>query len=44
MKSKSEKYRIVLSRIAAAIGLFFLCSTQNYWETKNETITLFCSL
>ena len=39
MKLKIERYRIVLSRIAAAFGLFFLCSTQSYWETKNETIT-----
>ncbi|MCK4825579.1 isoprenylcysteine carboxylmethyltransferase family protein [bacterium] len=39
MKLKFEKYRIFLSRIAAVIGLFFLCSTQSYWETKNETLT-----
>jgi len=38
---KFEKYRIFLSRIAAVIGLFFLCSTQSYWETKNETLTFF---
>lgn len=39
MKLKTEKYRIVLSRIAAAISLFFLCSTQSYWETKSETFS-----
>ncbi|MDO9567034.1 MAG: isoprenylcysteine carboxylmethyltransferase family protein [Candidatus Desulfaltia sp.] len=41
MKLKPEKYRIILSRIAAAIGLFFLCTTQSYWETKNEAFTSF---
>jgi len=39
MASKSEKYRIFLSRIAAAISLFFLCATQSYWETNNETLS-----
>ncbi len=39
MKSKTEIYRIVLSRIAAAISLFFVCSTQSYWETTKETFT-----
>jgi len=39
MKSKFEKYRIVLSRIAVVIALFFFFSTQSYWETKNEKIT-----
>ena len=39
MKLKTEKYRIFLSRIAAAISLFFLCSTQSYWETKSETFS-----
>jgi len=38
MKLNSEKYRIFLSRIAAAVSLFFLCSTQSYWNTENETI------
>ncbi len=41
MKFKVEKYRIFLSRIAATIGLFFLCSTNSYWEIKNETVTFF---
>ena len=39
MKFKFEKYRIVLSRIAAAIVLFFFFTTQSYWEIKNEKIT-----
>lgn len=43
MKFKSEKYRIVLSRIAAAIVLFFFLSTQSYWETKNEKVAIFLS-
>ncbi len=44
MKFNVEKYRIFLSRIAAAIGLFFLCSTKSYWETKDEVITFFLFL
>lgn len=39
MHSKSERYRIILSRIAAVAILFFLFTTQSVWETKNETIT-----
>jgi len=39
MKLKIEKLRIPLSRIAAIVGLFFICSTNSYWETKNETIS-----
>jgi protein-S-isoprenylcysteine O-methyltransferase Ste14 len=40
MKSKSEKYRIVLSRIAAAVSLFFICTTRSSWEVNNnENIT-----
>lgn len=41
MKIKTEKYRIAVSRVAAAVGLFFLCSTQSYWKAKNETVTFF---
>ncbi|QTA89120.1 methyltransferase family protein [Desulfonema magnum] len=44
MKFNTEKYRIVLSRIAAAAALFFLCGTQSRWETENELITLFLFL
>ena len=39
MRSKSEKYRLLLSRIAVAISVFFLCITQSYWETKNAKVT-----
>jgi len=39
MKLNSEKYRGFLSRIAVALCLFFLCTTQSYWETNNEGIT-----
>lgn len=30
---------MVLTRIAAAIVLFFLVTTQSYWETRNEAVT-----
>jgi len=39
MKIKIEKLRIPLSRIAAIVGLFFICSTNSYWETANELIS-----
>ena len=39
MHSKFERYRIISSRIAAVIILFFLSTTQSVWETKNETVT-----
>lgn len=39
MRLKIEKSRILLSRIAAAAVLFFLCSTESYWETENEMIS-----
>ncbi len=39
MELKFEKYRIILSRIAATIVLFFFITTQSYWETKNDKIT-----
>lgn len=39
MKSNFEQYRIVLSRIAATIALFFFITTRSYWETKNDKIT-----
>jgi len=39
VKSRFEKYRIVLSRVMAAIVLFFFFTTQSYWEIKNEMIT-----
>lgn len=34
-----EHLRLPLSRIAAAIGLFFLCSTTSYWDTKNSAVS-----
>ncbi|MBI4772660.1 MAG: isoprenylcysteine carboxylmethyltransferase family protein [Deltaproteobacteria bacterium] len=40
MSTKSEKYRILLSRIAAAAGFFLFCVTRSYWETSNEKFTL----
>jgi len=39
MHSKSERYRIILSRIAAVAILFFLFTTRSVWETRNEKIT-----
>jgi protein-S-isoprenylcysteine O-methyltransferase Ste14 len=41
MHSKIEKYRIILSRMAAVVVLFFLFTTQSLWETKNEVLTFF---
>ena len=41
MHSKFEKYRIILSRIAAVVVLFFLFTTQSLWETKSELMALF---
>lgn len=44
MRLGFEKYRIFLSRIAAAFVLFFICTTKSYWEELNKPITfsLFC--
>ena len=39
MTKKFEKYRIGLSRLVAAVSLFFICTTQSYWDLKNEYIT-----
>ena len=43
MKSKSEKYRILLSRIAAVAAFFLLCASKSYWETKNEKMAIVLS-
>ena len=40
MKSKIEKYRIGLSRLAAAIFFFLICTVGSYWETENMYISL----
>jgi len=34
-----EKYRILLSRVAVIIFLFFFITTENYWEVNNEYIS-----
>ncbi|MDY0044814.1 MAG: isoprenylcysteine carboxylmethyltransferase family protein [Syntrophales bacterium] len=39
MKFYIEKYRIAVSRIVAAIILFFVFATQSKWETTNEKVT-----
>lgn len=44
MNSKFEKYRMILSRIAAIIVLFFIFSTQSYWEAANELVSCFLFL
>ena len=41
MHSLSERYRMLLSRAAAGIVLFFLVTTRSRWEASNEVIT-FC--
>jgi protein-S-isoprenylcysteine O-methyltransferase Ste14 len=41
MNSTFEKYRIILSRLAAVLVLFFLFTTQSSWETRNEALTFF---
>ena len=41
MTSTFEKYRIILSRFAAVLVLFFLFTTQSCWETRNEALTFF---
>jgi len=33
------RLRIPITRIAAGIGLFFLCSTTSYWDTKNSAVS-----
>ena len=44
MLSFIEKYRLSLSRIVAAIGLFFVFRTESYWESKDELVTSFLFL
>ena len=39
MHSMTEKYRMVISRIAAVIFLFFLFTTKSHWEAQNEAVT-----
>ena len=36
MLSYIEHYRILISRIAAALVLFFIFTTKSHWETGNE--------
>ncbi len=44
MKSKIEKYRMILSRIAAIIVMFMIFFTESFWETENEMVTFFLFL
>jgi protein-S-isoprenylcysteine O-methyltransferase Ste14 len=44
MHSKFERYRIILSRFAAVVVLFFIFTAQSAWEIKNEKITFFLFL
>lgn len=39
MHSITEKYRMLMSRIAAVIFLFFLFTTKSHWEAQNEAVT-----
>lgn len=39
-KSRLEKYRILLTRIAAAIAFFLYVASANYWESRNMAIPL----
>ncbi len=39
MHSLTEKYRMVISRVAAAIVLFLLFTTKSHWEAQNEAVT-----
>jgi protein-S-isoprenylcysteine O-methyltransferase Ste14 len=39
MKSKSEKFRLPVSRAATLISLVFLCTTRSRWETNHEAVT-----
>lgn len=40
-----EKYRILVSRVSAIIALFFICTTESYWEIANDQVSfsLFCA-
>ena len=38
MRSKFETYRIILSRLAAVMVLFFLFTTRSAWETRTEAL------
>ncbi len=39
MHSLTEKYRMVISRVAAVIVLFLLFTTKSHWEAQNEAVT-----
>lgn len=38
MYSKCERHRILLSRLAAAVALIFLCITNSTWEVKSAMV------
>jgi len=38
---KFKTYRIFLTRVMAGIAVFFLCTSQSYFEEKNDMITFF---
>ena len=40
MQFNVEKYRIVMTRVAAAVAAVALLSCKSHWEGKNEMITL----
>lgn len=39
MRSRLEKLRIPLSRIAALLGVLVICSANSYWETRDEVVS-----
>ncbi|WP_321495738.1 isoprenylcysteine carboxylmethyltransferase family protein [uncultured Desulfobacter sp.] len=39
MPFRAEKYRILISRVAGAIILFFVLASKSHWQTGNELFT-----
>lgn len=39
MQSKIELYRIILTRVAAVVGLFFYFVTRSWWSQKNDMVS-----
>lgn len=39
MQSKIELYRIILSRVAVLVGLFFYVMTRSWWSLRNDMMS-----
>jgi len=39
-KTRLERHRILLTRVAAAVALFLYVTAENYWESRNKVIPL----